>query len=133
MNTNLNNTDQVHQASPVQPVALIDITPKALEHLQSTLEKEKQQKPDQAHQLAVRFSVVGGGCSGLSYKVDFSLPKERDHQLTYGTVAVLVDPKSAIYLKGMTVDYQDGLNGKGITFTNPNAKNTCGCGESFTV
>jgi Fe-S cluster assembly iron-binding protein IscA len=59
--------------------------------------------------------------------------KDKDNVMSFGDVKVLVDPKSSIYLKGITLDYQDGLNGKGFVFENPSAKNTCGCGESFSV
>jgi iron-sulfur cluster assembly protein len=81
----------------------------------------------------VRLSVKGGGCSGLSYALTFDLPKENDHVLAQRDVQVIVDRKSAIYLKGVHLDFQSGLEGKGFVFQNPNASNTCGCGESFSV
>lgn len=81
----------------------------------------------------LRVSVVGGGCSGLSYKIDFDNHKEKDNIMTFESVRVFIDPKSSIYLKGVTLDFQDGLQGKGFVFSNPSAKNTCGCGESFSV
>ena len=82
----------------------------------------------------VRVSVIGGGCSGLSYKIDFGVEKDKDRILKFDNgLIVFIDPKSSIYLKGVTLDYQDGLNGKGFVFANPNASRTCGCGESFTV
>jgi iron-sulfur cluster assembly protein len=81
----------------------------------------------------LRLSVTGGGCSGLSYKVEFSQKKEKDNILNFSGIQVLIDPKSAIYLTGVELDFKDGLNGKGFTFENPNAKNSCGCGESFTI
>ena len=80
----------------------------------------------------VRLGVVGGGCSGLSYKIDFDVERDRDHILDLGDgVRVLIDLKSAVYLKDSTLDFGDGLDGKGFVFKNPNATNTCGCGESF--
>lgn len=81
----------------------------------------------------LRLSVVGGGCSGLSYKIDFGFPNEKDIRQEYEGFSVIIDPKSAIYLKDVEVDFQDGLNGKGFTFKNPNAAGSCGCGESFSV
>ncbi len=82
---------------------------------------------------SLRLSVVGGGCSSLSYKIDFDLKKEKDLVQTYQDFLVVIDPKSAIYLKGVELEFQDGINGKGFIFQNPNASNTCGCGESFSV
>lgn len=107
---------------------LINITEKALQQIRAIRTPEQV-----AEQAGLRLAVVGGGCSGLSYKIEFSAPKEKDNVMNFGDVKVLVDPKSSIYLKGITLDYQDGLNGKGFVFENPSAKNTCGCGESFSV
>jgi len=81
----------------------------------------------------LRLAVIGGGCSGLQYKIEFSEKKEKDNIINLGEIEVLMDPKSSIYLKGIVLDFKDGLNGKGFVFENPNAKNTCGCGESFSV
>jgi iron-sulfur cluster assembly protein len=81
----------------------------------------------------LRLSVVGGGCSGLSYEMDFSDVRPNDTRIEFDGFTVLLDPKSTIYLKGITLDFQDGLQGKGFIFSNPNATNTCGCGESFSV
>ncbi len=81
----------------------------------------------------LRLGVVGGGCSGLSYSIELSERRVGDHVLGYDGFEVLLDPKSAIYLKGVTLDYQDGLQGRGFVFRNPNASNTCGCGESFSA
>lgn len=80
----------------------------------------------------LRVSVVGGGCSGMSYRMGFvESPNPTDHILEKEGVRVAVDPKSLLYLTGTTIDFQDGLQGKGFTFNNPNAKRTCGCGSSF--
>ena len=81
----------------------------------------------------VRLGVVGGGCSGLSYKIDFGEQKDNDNIIEIPGAKIFIDPKSAIYLKDTILDFQDGLNGKGFVFKNPNATNTCGCGESFSV
>ena len=83
--------------------------------------------------LGIRLAVKGGGCSGLSYHLDYDEPKEKDHIIRTQDIMVLIDRKSAIYLKGMSLDFQDSLNSRGFKFINPNATNTCGCGESFSV
>lgn len=81
---------------------------------------------------ALRISVVGGGCSGYQYNLDFEEETRMgDLELDFGGVKVVLDPISAGYLKGTTMDYVSGLNGTGFTFENPNAKRTCGCGSSF--
>jgi iron-sulfur cluster assembly protein len=83
---------------------------------------------------ALRVSVAGGGCSGLSYKLDFvEQGTEKDKIFERDGVKVLVDPKSMLYLSGMELDYSGGLNGKGFVFNNPNAKKSCGCGSSFSA
>ena len=82
----------------------------------------------------VRVSVVGGGCSGLSYKLDFDNEKKpMDQEFEDNDVKVVTDLKSFLYLVNTTLDFSDGLNGKGFYFSNPNASRTCGCGESFAV
>jgi iron-sulfur cluster assembly protein len=82
----------------------------------------------------VRVSVVGGGCSGLSYKLDFdSEKKPMDQEFEDNGVKVVTDLKSFLYLVNTTLEFSDGLNGKGFYFSNPNATRTCGCGESFAV
>ena len=87
---------------------------------------------DPSHFL--RVSVVGGGCSGLSYKMDFdNVQKPMDQFFEDNGVKVVTDLKSFLYLVNTTLDFSDGLNGKGFFFSNPNASRTCGCGESFAV
>jgi iron-sulfur cluster assembly protein len=82
----------------------------------------------------VRVGVVGGGCSGLSYKLDFDNEKKpMDQEFEDNGVKVVTDLKSFLYLVNTTLDFSDGLNGKGFYFSNPNASRTCGCGESFSV
>ncbi len=82
----------------------------------------------------LRVSVVGGGCSGLSYKLDFdNEQKPMDQVFEDNGVKVVTDLKSFLYLVNTTLDFSDGLNGKGFYFNNPNATRTCGCGESFAV
>lgn len=80
----------------------------------------------------LRISVVGGGCSGYQYGLDFDKEERMgDLALDFDGVKVVVDPVSAGYLRGTVVDYVSGLNGTGFQFKNPNAKRTCGCGSSF--
>lgn len=107
---------------------LVQITDKAVEQIYKIFQDEGSD-----YSKGLRLAVIGGGCSGLQYKIEFSDPKEKDNVIDLDKVKVLIDPKSSIYLKGVVLDFKDGLNGKGFVFENPNAKNTCGCGESFTV
>ena len=107
---------------------LINITEKALAQIDTIA---KTDNPD--GNKGLRLAVTGGGCSGLSYKIEFSDQKEKDNILEFGHLKVFIDPKSSIYLKGVVLDFKDGLQGKGFVFENPNAKNTCGCGESFSI
>ena len=82
----------------------------------------------------LRVSVVGGGCSGLSYKLDFDNElKPADQVFELQNLKLVTDIKSLLYLLNTELDYSDGLNGKGFVFRNPNASRTCGCGESFAV
>ncbi len=82
----------------------------------------------------LRVSVVGGGCSGLSYKLDFDNESQPNDQVFEAEgVKIVTDLKSFLYLCDTTLDFSDGLNGKGFHFTNPNASRSCGCGESFAV
>lgn len=107
---------------------IVQITDKATEQIKSIFAKEK---PEMGKGL--RLAVVGGGCSGLQYKIEFSDQKEKDNIIEREGIRILIDPKSSIYLKDVVLDFKDGLNGKGFVFENPNATNTCGCGESFSV
>lgn len=108
--------------------AIVSITEKALDQINKIFDADggKTEK-------GLRLGVVGGGCSGLSYKMEFDEKKEKDNVFEFGNIKVFIDLKSSIYLKGVTLDYSDGLDGKGFVFKNPNASNTCGCGESFSV
>ena len=82
----------------------------------------------------LRIAISGGGCNGLSYKLRFvAAPKRGDILVRSAGAAVLVDPKTALYLKGTQVDYSDKLIGGGFKFANPNAKASCSCGDSFSV
>lgn len=82
----------------------------------------------------LRVSVIGGGCSGLSYKMDFDNDlKPADQVFESEGFKIVTDLKSFLYLVNTELDFSDGLNGKGFAFKNPNASRTCGCGESFAV
>lgn len=82
----------------------------------------------------LRVSVKGGGCSGLSYNLDFdNEEKTGDQFFEDNGIKITLDMKSFLYLAGTELDFTDGLNGKGFNFNNPNASRTCGCGESFSV
>jgi iron-sulfur cluster assembly accessory protein len=81
----------------------------------------------------LRVKVVGGGCSGLQYKVDFDLPKPTDKIFERDGAKVLVDMKSLLYLTGTELDYKEELMQSGFVFQNPNVKKACGCGASFAV
>lgn len=104
----------------------------------STKAKEKvaqlRQDTGLGEDYFLRVSVVGGGCSGLSYKLDFDNESQPNDQVFEAEgVKIVTDLKSFLYLCDTTLDFSDGLNGKGFHFTNPNASRSCGCGESFAV
>ena len=107
---------------------MIKLTKNASDKVKQIIES-KEKKP-----IGLQAGVKGGGCSGFSYYLDFVYEKdERDRELESEGVTIYVDPKSFLYLMGTEIDYIDGLSGKGFKFINPNAKRTCGCGESFSV
>lgn len=81
--------------------------------------------------LYLRVAVEGGGCSGLSYKLGFDYQTDEDDVIVSRGIEILVDPRHMMYLKGISIDYPDGLDARGFTFENPNAEETCGCGTSF--
>ena len=95
---------------------------------------ELMQQENRAGETFIRVGVDSGGCSGLSYKLEFdNVMREGDQVFEDNGVKVVVDRKSFLYLAGTELDYTGGLNGKGFVFNNPNASRTCGCGESFSV
>lgn len=81
----------------------------------------------------LRLGVKGGGCSGMSYVLGFDTQKETDELFEIEGVKVLVDKRHSMYIMGMEVDFEDGLNARGFVFNNPTAKSTCGCGSSFSA
>jgi iron-sulfur cluster assembly protein len=109
------------------PKALITATEGAIREL------KRLQSLEPPETDGVRLAVKGGGCSGLSYVIAFGKEREGDHVLEQDGIRFLMDRKSSIYLKGIVLEYKEGLNSKGFVFQNPNASSTCGCGESFSV
>ncbi|MBW7863271.1 MAG: iron-sulfur cluster assembly accessory protein [Candidatus Hydrogenedentes bacterium] len=107
--------------------ALIQATESAVAELRRLLGQEGHEGK------GVRLGVKGGGCSGFSYNLEFDSPREGDNIVEQEGVRFFLDRKSTIYLKGIVLDFRGGLRGKGFVFQNPNATNTCGCGESFSV
>ncbi|MEO5668450.1 MAG: iron-sulfur cluster assembly accessory protein [Bdellovibrionota bacterium] len=106
----------------------ISVSEKAAAQVKSIQEREG--KTDSY----LRLSVVGGGCSGLSYKLSFEdAPKEKDRLVEIFGIKVVADSKSLLFLKGTILDFTDGLEGQGFVFNNPNAKQSCGCGSSFSA
>ena len=86
-----------------------------------------------ADEKILRLGVKGGGCSGLSYILEFEEKTAFDDELTLNGVPVIIDKRQMMYLVGMELDYRYGLNNRGFIFNNPNAKTTCGCGTSFSA
>jgi iron-sulfur cluster assembly protein len=108
----------------------ITITGKAKQRIQDLMQSAGQ--TDGSYFL--RVSVIGGGCSGLSYKMDFdNALKPADQVFDAEGLKIVTDLKSFLYLVNTELDFSDGLNGKGFFFQNPNASRTCACGESFAV
>src|SRR5205085_12651387 len=107
---------------------LIKLTSSAAHKVNSLL--TKQGRPSGV----LRVAIMGGGCSGLQYKMDLQdAPANRDILVESGGIRVVVDPKSALYVTGSELDYIDALQGGGFKVTNPNAATTCSCGESFSA
>ena len=107
---------------------LINISTSAQEEFLNLLKQEKGPEG-----LSLRIGVEGGGCSGLSYVLGFDMAKEGDTVLERGELSVLVHPEHALYLEGLSIDFDKGLDNRGFMFTNPNASSSCGCGTSFAV
>lgn len=85
------------------------------------------------HSQKLRVGVKGGGCSGMTYVLGFDKPGDNDQHFEIEGISCIMDKSHELYLYGMEVDWQDGLNNRGFTFKNPNASATCGCGTSFAV
>lgn len=103
------------------------VTPKAVQKIRDAFRREKVSG-------GLRLGVLGGGCSGLSYQFKFApAPRANDHVFEFEDVRVFVDPKSMVFLDGMTLDWHDSLIQSGFVFNNPHAQKSCGCGTSFSA
>ena len=126
----LNTGSDFFSSEKVQEVTyrMINVTETAAQKIKSLLNEQGKSG------YGLRMKVVGGGCSGLSYKLDFDKdPTNQDTVIEEHGVKVFVDMKSALYLAGTELDYKDQLMDAGFKINNPNAKSTCGCGESFSA
>lgn len=118
-------TTPAHLGMESNPIVL---TPKAVEMVKSAMSQEG------IADHGIRVGVVGGGCSGFQYSMDFEKAgTEGDMTFEQEGIKFFVDPMSSMYLQGVTIDYVQGLQGAGFKFENPNAKQTCGCGQSFSA
>ena len=108
---------------------MVQLTSSAIGEVHRMLQTQHAGEKD----LGLRLQVKGGGCSGLSYHMNFDRKRDADNEFDFENLKVFVDPKSYLYLDGTTLDYADTLQDKGFKFINPKASKTCGCGESFTV
>jgi iron-sulfur cluster assembly protein len=124
------------QPQPAAPQAVpshgaqggLQVTDRAVKRIRIAMGKEGV-SPEEG---GLRLGVMGGGCSGLSYSIKFDTrPRERDRIYDFDGVRVFVDPKSFLYLHGMTLDYEETLMRQGFNFINPNSSRSCGCGSSF--
>ena len=118
------------QTNPAAAAQGLHVTESAVKRIRAAMAKEGV-SPEEG---GLRLGVSGGGCSGLSYvmKVD-GHPRERDRVFEFDGVRVFIDPKSFVYLHGMTLDYEETLMRQGFNFINPNSTKSCGCGSSFSA
>ena len=106
---------------------MVTVTPKAVSKIREAFQREGVNG-------GLRLGVLGGGCSGLSYQFKFDVkPRPTDQVFTFADVKVFIDPKSLVFLDGMTLDWKDSLIHSGFVFENPHAKKSCGCGTSFSA
>lgn len=108
--------------------APVSFTANAIEEVNRLMNEDGFDKTQQ-----LRIGVKGGGCSGLSYVLGFDIKQTDDEVYEMDGLSFIMNKSHGLYLFGMQVDWQDGLNSRGFTFTNPNASKTCGCGSSFSV
>ncbi len=122
-------SSELHVFQPPRDLQ-ISVTPKAAAQIKLQLSKRPQSGP----QSGVRLGVKGGGCSGLSYVIEYcDQPRAKDNVFEQDGARVYVDPKSLLYLNGTTFDYVETFQQKGFKFINPRERSSCGCGESFSV
>ena len=108
-----------------QPVTFTDNALKELVKLRRSLDLKEDQY--------LRVGVKGGGCSGMSYQLAFDTKEENDAEYSVDDITLIINKAHVMYVLGMEIDYEDGLNNRGFSFNNPNASETCGCGTSFAV
>lgn len=118
----MSNTKETTVQAPVT------LTEGAVKELKK-IKQEQNISPDHG----LRVGVKGGGCSGFSYILGFDMPKDNDEMYEISGIKVIMQKSHAIYLLGMEIDWEDGLNNRGFSFNNPNATDTCGCGTSFSA
>ena len=116
------STDIANAAAPVT------LTEGAKNEIRKLIQKEEL-----GADYGLRIGVEGGGCAGMNYVVGFDQQKDGDQEYFIDGIRVFMHKAHGLYLVGMQVDFQDGLNARGFTFSNPNASSTCGCGTSFSV
>ena len=117
-----------HPAPPAVPLNTIRVTPKAAGKIKEFAVKDNRNK------YGLKVAVKGGGCSGLVYVLELTdAAQPEDKIIQQDDLEIYVPKKAFVFLAGTTLDFTDGLNGKGFEFSNPNAKKTCGCGNSFGV
>jgi len=109
-------------------VAPVSFTSSAVEEIKRLMNADDFDKNN-----LLRVGVKGGGCSGMTYVLGFDMPSEKDEHFEIAGIPCIMEKSHGIYLMGMEVDWQGGLNSRGFTFNNPNASKTCGCGTSFAV
>ena len=113
---------------------MITITEAAAQKAIALLQNGPKESGDALdEEYGLRMQVVGGGCSGFQYNLEFGPLKSGDKVFEHHGLKVFIDPRSTLYLAGSTLDYNDGLMESGFKITNPNARSECGCGESFSV
>jgi iron-sulfur cluster assembly protein len=126
--TQLGNRTEESASPASQASKQIHVTPKAVEKIRQAFAREGVKSG------GLRLGVLGGGCSGLSYQFKFAPePRPKDHVFEFEDVKVFIDPKSMLFLDGMTLDWKDSLIQSGFVFDNPHASKSCGCGTSFSA
>ena len=108
--------------------APVTFTEKAIDEISRLMNEEGFDES-----ASLRIGVKGGGCSGLSYVLGFDKREEQDEEYNFEGLSYIMNKAHGIYLMGMEIDWQDGLNARGFSFKNPNASKSCGCGTSFAV
>lgn len=106
----------------------LSLTPNAIKEVKKLINEKEL-----TEEFGLRVGVNGGGCSGMSYVIGFDRKQDSDQEFVIDGVKIFMNKSHGLYLLGTEVDYQEGLNSRGFTFSNPNASSTCGCGSSFSA